>query len=68
MGKSALLPSVSTVFSQVGTDEATTMKGVPKREMFIAGLNREQLSWDESFSHTKMHSMPIKVLAKDDSF
>ena len=48
-------------------DEATALQGDPKQEMFIAGLSLGQPSWDESFSHRKMHPSPIKFLKNYDS-
>lgn len=57
-----LPPSISSVFSQVKADEAAALEGGPRQEMFIAGLSLGQPSWDESFSHRKMHPSPIKFL------
>ena len=65
--RSVLLPSISSVFSQVRADEATALQGDPKQEMFIAGLSLGQPSWDESFSHRKMHPSPIKFLKNYDT-
>lgn len=46
----------------VRADEAIALQGDPKQEMSIAGLRLGQSSWDESFSHRKMHPSPIKFL------